>query len=191
MGSASKQEKERMEILATAKEILSKKGSRSFSMREVARAYGKRVSHIQYYFPSLDALLAALFDVIIDEEVKRIDEAVVNNSDELKFLIDLVIANFQDESLCKLVWETWINSMSSDKTSCALNDFYIKYIERVKIIIHRKTPDISDDEAKQKAVMCVSLFEGLSVLYMTGKDSFITFDINKLLLDTVNRIINA
>jgi AcrR family transcriptional regulator len=179
------------DILATAKVVLSEKGARNFSMREVARACGKSLSNVQYYYPSLEELLSALFEDVIDGSIKKLNEVISNDGEELKWLVELIVRNFSDTTLCKLIWEAWVNSANYDNSSFALNNFYLKYIEQVKLIILRKIPNMQDDLAKQKAVMCVALFEGLSVLYTVGKNTFIDFDVNDALYTAIYGIINA
>ncbi|EHT04847.1 hypothetical protein HMPREF9694_05592 [Klebsiella michiganensis] len=186
-----KKKKGKDEILTTAKFILSEKGARHFSMREVARACGKSLSNIQYYYPSLEELLSALFEHVIDDAIQKLNEVIVNDVDELKWLVDLIVKNFSDATLCKLIWETWINSTNYDESFCALDNFYIKYIEQVKFIILRKIPDMQDNVAKQKAVMCVALFEGVAALHSVGKNTFINFDINDALYSAAFGIINT
>ncbi len=158
-------------------------------MREVARACGRTLSNVQYYYPSLEELLSALFEDVIDSSIQKLNEAIISDGEELKWLVDLVIRNFSDATLCKLVWETWVISTNYDSTSCALNNFYIKYIEQIKLIILQKIPNMQDDLAKQKAVMCLALFEGLSSLYSVGRNTFIDFDINDALYTAVQNII--
>ncbi|QCT19990.1 TetR/AcrR family transcriptional regulator [Jejubacter calystegiae] len=187
----AKKKSGKAEILTTAKIILSEKGARNFSMREVARACGKSLSNVQYYYPSLEELLSALFEDVIDDSIQKLNEVIVNDGEELKWLVDLIISNFNDVTLCKLIWEAWVNSANCTNSSYALHDFYIKYIEQVKLIILRKIPDMRDDLAKQKAVMCVALFEGLSVLYTVGKNTFIDFDVNDALYTAAYGIINV
>ncbi|MBZ7265394.1 hypothetical protein FMK81_28505, partial [Klebsiella oxytoca] len=165
------------EILTTAKLILSEKGARHFSMREVARCCGKSLSNIQYYYPSLEELLSALLENVIDDAIQKLNEVTDNDVDELKWLVDLIVRNFSDVTLCKLIWETWINSTNYKESCGTLDNFYVKYIEQVKFIILRKIPDMQDNVAKQKAAMCVALFEGAAALHSVGKNTFLNFDI--------------
>lgn len=178
-------------ILMVAKSILSNKGGMNFSMREVARACGKSLSYIQYYYPSMDNLLSALFDDIIDDAEKKLDEISITDADELEWLIDLIVNNLTNVSLCRLVWETWTNCAGSSKSNVTLHNFYKKYIDKIKRIILMKIPDMDDAIADQKAVMIVSLFEGLAAIYTSGKNTYMNFDIKSSLYNATIGIINS
>jgi len=57
-----KGQQRRQDILDTARAILVEEGWEAFSMREVATRLGIRHGHLQYYFPTKQDLLVALYD---------------------------------------------------------------------------------------------------------------------------------
>lgn len=59
---ATKGEVRRERVLEAALQVLAQQGAHGFRMRAVASAADLSLSHVQYYFPSLDSLLAAVVE---------------------------------------------------------------------------------------------------------------------------------
>lgn len=189
----NKREMKKLEILTTAEDLLAKQGSANFSMRELAKKCDHTLSSIQYYFPTMTDLLAALFDKSMDDAIKRFNAIELKDNDQLELLVNMIIDGLDDASVCKLACEIWTTNDGSGESAGqkALLSFYLRYIKEVSNIIKQKVPDIHNSELQQKAVMIISLFEGLLVVYPIGKNHFIDFDLRSKVLDTVKLIINT
>lgn len=95
--------------------------------------------------------------------------------------------------VCKLACDIWTSNDESGENAGhkALSSFYIRYVKEISNIIKQKVPNINNSELQEKAVMLVSLFEGLLVIYPLGKNHFINFDLRTKVLNTVKLIVNT
>lgn len=189
----NKRELKKLEILAIAENLLTKYGSINFSMRELAKKCGHSLSSIQYYFPTMADLLASLFDKNMDDAITRFNALQLEDNDQLEVLVNMIIDGFDDAFICKLACEIWKTNdeLSESEGSKALRSFYLRYIKEISNIIKQQIPIIESSELQQKAVMIVSLFEGILLIYPLGKDHFINFDLKAKVLDTIKLIINS
>jgi AcrR family transcriptional regulator len=71
-----KGQRRRQDILDTARTILVDEGWEAFSMREVATRLGIRHGHLQYYFPTKQDLLVALYDAEVSAYTSGMSDAV-------------------------------------------------------------------------------------------------------------------
>jgi hypothetical protein len=76
--ASRKGEQRRQDILDTAKSILIDEGWEAFSMREVAARIGIRHGNLQYYFPTKQDLLVALYDSEVSVYTSAIAAAVAS-----------------------------------------------------------------------------------------------------------------
>jgi AcrR family transcriptional regulator len=74
--TSHKGQQRRQEILDTARSILVDEGWEAFSMREVATRLGIRHGHLQYYFPTKQDLLVALYDAEVSAYTSGMSSAV-------------------------------------------------------------------------------------------------------------------
>ncbi|OTA19050.1 HTH-type transcriptional regulator MtrR [Xenorhabdus beddingii] len=177
-------------ILKYAIKLLIQGGSRLFSMRSLANHCGITLGNLQYYFPNLESLFEGVFNQVIEDATTRLQLANAEHN-ELDVLLDIIVNNLQDMSLCTLALETWLASRHSEKLHKILTKFYQRYTDQVIIILRNTYADMSEDIRKEKALMLVSLFEGLSMLYSyRNKDSF-NFDLSQRLRSTIIAIIEA
>ncbi len=86
-----KGERKRQEILDTAREILVNEGWEAFSMREVAARVSIRHGHLQYYFPTKQDLLIALYDAEVSAYTAGIEEAVTKASSSRAASIEAIL----------------------------------------------------------------------------------------------------
>jgi len=75
-----KGQQRRQDILDTAKSILVNEGWEAFSMREVAARLGIRHGNLQYYFPTKQDLLVALYDSEVSAYISGVASAVASAS---------------------------------------------------------------------------------------------------------------
>ncbi|WP_239372640.1 TetR/AcrR family transcriptional regulator [Snodgrassella gandavensis] len=189
----NKREMKKLEILTIAEELLAKQGSANFSVREVAKKCGHSLSSIQYYFPTLTDLLAAMFDKSMDDAITRFNALKQEDNNQLEVLVNMIVDGLDHASICKLACEIWTTNDESGENpgQKALLSFYSRYIEEMSNIIKQKIPYTNESELKQKVVMIIALFEGLLVIYPLGKNNFIDFDLKEKVLNTVKLIINT
>ncbi|WP_340617254.1 TetR/AcrR family transcriptional regulator [Xenorhabdus entomophaga] len=177
-------------ILHSAISLLVQEGSRSFSMRALANHYGITLGNLQYYFPNLESLLEALFNQIILDTTTRLQLAAPELN-KFDVLIDIILTNLQDISLCTLALEALLASRRSKSLHKTLTRFYQHYIEQIITLLGSYCSNTPENIKKEKALMLVSLFEGLSILYSSQNKSTFDFDISKRLRSTIIAIIES
>ncbi|KMJ46023.1 TetR family transcriptional regulator [Xenorhabdus khoisanae] len=177
-------------ILHSAISLLVQEGSRSFSMRALANHYGITLGNLQYYFPNLESLLEALFNQIILDTTTRLQLAAPELN-KFDVLIDIILTNLQDISLCTLALEALLASRRSKSLHKTLTRFYQHYIEQIITLLDNYCSNTPENIKKEKALMLVSLFEGLSILYSSQNKSTFDFDISKRLRSTIIAIIES
>ncbi|PHM50487.1 TetR/AcrR family transcriptional regulator [Xenorhabdus miraniensis] len=177
-------------ILHSAVSLLVQEGSRSFSMRALANHYGITLGNLQYYFPNLESLLEALFNQIILDTTTRLQLAAPELN-KFDVLIDIILTNLQDISLCTLALEALLASRRSKSLHKTLTKFYQHYIEQIITLLDNYCSNTPENIKKEKALMLVSLFEGLSILYSSQNKSTFDFDMSKRLRSTIIAIIES
>jgi AcrR family transcriptional regulator len=153
--------------LAAATAVLSRDGAHGFRLRAVATEAGLGLSHVQYYFPSLEALLAALVDRYLADWDLRLGETCEN----LPSIVEAVLDSQVQGDDCRLIWELWAMSSRDGGANAAVASFYAAYLERVAKLTAAVRPDFSAQAALDCAVLVVALLEGLSVLRGAGRET--------------------
>lgn len=154
-------------ILASATAVLARHGAHGFRLRAVAVAAGLGLSHVQYYFASLEILLGALVDRYLADWNARLDET----AQDLPSMIDAVLDSQIQGEDCRLLWELWAMSSRDPAADVALTRFYAAYLERVASLVSATRPDLGPETARDCAVLIVALIEGLSILRGAGREA--------------------
>jgi AcrR family transcriptional regulator len=164
---AERGEARRDAILAAATTVLARDGAHGFRLRAVAAEAGLGLSHVQYYFASLDALLGALVDRYLAQWDVRLSET----AHDLPSAIDAVLDSQTQGDDCRLLWELWAMSSRDPAAGAALTRFYAAYVDRVAALASAARPGLAPETARDCAVLIVALVEGLSVLRGAGRET--------------------
>lgn len=156
----------RAAILDAATAVLVEQGHGEFGLRAVATAAGLRLSHVQYYFPTLHTLLSALVVRILEDADARIRALPSAGAENL---VSFLLAEQDDVAPCRLFWELWALAGRDAEANAALQDFYDGYIGRMAEAVAQDLPNCSPMECRTKAAMIVALVEGSSVLLGNGR----------------------
>lgn len=177
-------------ILTTAANLLVKQGGINFSMRTLADELGIRLSNLQYYFPTLDTLYSAIVTNILLLVEDKIDQAMTYSDETLKILIDIVCSELDNVYNCQLMWEIWALSERTPEARNAIDLFYQHYIEKISHIIKLQNPTLNSNTIQRRALIIVSLLEGIWVV-MGKNQKDVELDTIKIdLMTTINLIIN-
>lgn len=164
---ADRGEARREAILAAATAVLARDGAHGFRLRAIAAEAGLGLSHVQYYFGSLEALLGALVDRYLAGWDARLGDVARDLSSAIDAVLD---SQTQDES-CRLLWELWAMSSRDPAADAALTRFYAAYLDRVADLAAAARPDLSPEMARDCAALIVALIEGLSILRGSGREA--------------------
>jgi len=180
-------EARREAILEAATTLLARDGAHGFRLRAIATQAGLRLSHVQYYFASLDELLAAL----VDRYLASWDARLAKIDPDMSSVIDAVLDGQTDNADCRLLWELWAMSSRDPAADIALTRFYASYLERAASLVLLAQPDLSPAMARDSAALIVSLIEGLSILRGVGREATLAPSARAQVGDAVEAIILA
>lgn len=164
---AERGEARREAILAAATMVLARDGAHGFRLRAVAAEAGLGLSHVQYYFTSLEALLSAL----VDRYLAGWDARLADTARDLHSAIDAVLDSQTQGEDCRLLWELWAMSSRDPAADAALTRFYAAYLDRVADLASAARPELAPQAARDCAVLIVALIEGLSILRGSGREA--------------------
>ncbi|MEU6314974.1 TetR/AcrR family transcriptional regulator [Streptomyces sp. NPDC047014] len=155
----------RTALLDAAEAILGSSGGAELTMRAVADAAGVRLGHLQYYFPSRSALLAALLDRILAASLSRV--AALSASGDPGAVLDTVLGEHEDLPLVRLFTEIWSMAAHDEESAAAVRAFYAAYAEHVTAFVRDYSAHPDPATAQARAEVFVMLMEGSS-LFRSG-----------------------
>jgi AcrR family transcriptional regulator len=156
----------REKILDAAVGILTERGYGEFGLRTVAAASAMRLSHVQYYFPTVDGLLDALVERVLADADARVQALPAG---DVSALLTMLLDEQEMDAPCRLVWELWSLAGRHEGANAALLAFYDGYITRMVEAIACSCPALPSDQRRDRAALIVALVEGMSVLRGLGR----------------------
>lgn len=182
-GLTGKGHERRRQILDAATRQLTEEGYARFSIRQVAERLGLRLSNVQYYFPTRDALLAALLAGVLADAtaVLRHDPA----EHDLATLVRFVLAG-QTPEACLLFLELWALAARDAGARQAMDDFYVAYRKEVAHAIAKVMPQLGPAERTRRATLIMALLEGISLFRHPG--GAVSAAMVPAIIDAVRRI---
>ncbi|KQU88123.1 hypothetical protein ASD00_29390 [Ensifer sp. Root31] len=130
-------------------------------MRAIASEAGIGLSHVQYYFKTIDLVLAA----VVECHLQEWDTVMQDGPTELRGAVDFMLRKQKERDDCQLLWELWALSGRDPAANDTLTSFYSGYIDRVCLLIRTNIPhDHPDACIRSRAALIVALLEGSSVL---------------------------
>jgi AcrR family transcriptional regulator len=148
-------------ILDAATAVLVEQGHAGLSLRAVAARARIRLSNLQYYYPTRDALVAALLERQLTEALERLrDPLATSDAEEL---VRMLLAEQCDRPTVVLFTEVWALAGRDREVALAVQDFYLKYQGLVAHTVTAFRPDLAPDEISARARIFVALLEGASM----------------------------
>ncbi|MEV4917381.1 TetR/AcrR family transcriptional regulator [Streptomyces tirandamycinicus] len=167
-GPTPKGRQRRTALLDAAECILTSSGGSELTLRAVADAAGVRLGHLQYYFPSRSALLAALLDRVLTSSLDRVARLTGRpDGDSAGALLDGVLSDHDDPDLVRLFTEVWAMAAHDPEAAAAVRAFYDRYAAHVAGFLRGHEPGTSAAGARQRAEVFVMLMEG-AALFRSG-----------------------
>ncbi|MEU8778110.1 TetR family transcriptional regulator [Streptomyces sp. NPDC048606] len=156
-------------LLDAAAHVLTSSGGSELTLRAVAEHAGVRLGHLQYYFPTRAALLAALLDRVLAASLERVTALTAAHTDgtDREALLDGVLSDHDDPRLVRLFTEVWALAAHDGEAAAAVRAFYDRYAEHVAAFVRDRAPGLSAAEAHHRAEVFVMLMEG-SALFRSG-----------------------
>lgn len=161
----TKGERRREQIVGTAKEILLSQGYEKLGMRELAKQIGIKHGNLQYYFPTKNDLLIAIFDDQLSKYTSSLKDAVAATSTKQGRIGAIVDAAFEEmRNPDTALWRLLISLADHTPELAAIlrkeNELYQKEVaEQLKVI----APELSASRRQHVAQMFNAFLDGFGV----------------------------
>lgn len=155
------------EVLRAAREVLVEEGYAALTTRKIAQRLGMRQSNVQYYFPSKTELVRALFEQAIAEDRPAGGPTPGHSSPLERMLasVDDFVAKHHDLKQQTFLRELWALSAHDPEVAAVMSSFYRRWIEIVARNVLATTPALGRHRAEQRALLVISLVDGLSLFH--------------------------
>jgi AcrR family transcriptional regulator len=158
----------RQQVLDTAKQMLLANGANDFVLRDVAEKLGITHGNLQYYFPTKQALLVAIFDQEVAKYTDSMQEAVAATSTKrgrLAAIIDsgLTVLRSPDTAL----WRMMMSMADHSKEMAAIlkkeNDLYEAVVVKE---LKQIAPALSLQRRRHIAKIIHAILDGVGIQYV-------------------------
>ncbi|MEV7778343.1 TetR family transcriptional regulator [Kitasatospora sp. NPDC088351] len=163
---SGKGEQRRAQLLDAAEELLATAGGTELSMRAVAAAAGVRLGHLQYYFPTYAALVAAVLERVLGRSAERLAPLLGQPAEEAQ-LVRALLAEQDDARLVRLFAELWALAARDEAVAGAVRAFYAEYRDQVAAFLAARRPELPEPVRRARAQVFVMLVEG-AALFRSG-----------------------
>ncbi|MER7708597.1 TetR family transcriptional regulator [Kitasatospora sp. NPDC097605] len=154
-----------------AEGVLVAGGGAELTMRAVAAAAGVRLGHLQYYFPTHAALVAAVLERVLRRSAERLAPLLAPEdpgaADTAEAVVAALLAEQEDARLVRLFAEVWALAAREAAVADAVRGFYDDYRDQVAAFLARRRPELPEAERRARAGVFVMLIEGAS-LFRSG-----------------------
>ncbi|MDO9002395.1 MAG: TetR/AcrR family transcriptional regulator [Aquabacterium sp.] len=164
-GLTGKGHERRLQILHAATQQLIEAGYAGFSTRQVAERLGLRLSNVQYYFPTREALLEALLAGVLADALAEFGRHPAEH--DLASLVRFVLAG-QTPQACRLFLELWALAARDAGARSAMDGFYLAYRKEIEQAVAKVAPGIGGAERARRAALIMALLEGVSLFRHPG-----------------------
>lgn len=154
------------QILQAARLIFAAEGYAGLSMRRLAAEVGMSLSNVQHYYQSKDLLIEAMllftmntFQSKIDNIAKTMNAA--SRIAQLNSTIDMFLDELNDPVTHGVFFEIWALAGRNDFASALMDKMLARERKSIFKLIQGMSPDISDEQAKLRAILIVAQVEGL------------------------------
>lgn len=166
-GSGSKGRRRRQQIIDVSKDVLVSRGYDGLVLREIAKKIGIKHGNLQYYFPTKDDLLIAIFDQELKKFTDSLKAAVAATSTKrgrLAAIVDAGIVELKRPETA--LWRLLISLADHSPDLAAIlkkeNDLYQQEVaEQLRII----DVGMSEERRKHVARMIQAILDGFGIQY--------------------------
>lgn len=154
----------RARIVKAARELLVAEGPDALALRGVATHAGMSLGNLQFYFPDLDALLAAVLAEELRAGAEAVKAARAGAYDPVEATLDVLLGQHDDIATVKVFFSLWAFAVGRPKVARVLRDFYAELTAHLAREISGVRADLPPEEREARAWLFVALLEGSSVL---------------------------
>jgi len=157
----------RGEIVAAARRLLVDEGSAALTTRRIARELGVGLSHVQYYFASVDQIIQAILEEHLAEAQGRIARAGQGANE--RSALAVILKDQKSKESCRIFWELWCLTGRGGDAGRLMHDFNVEYVAAIVPYVLAFNPALTPEQARVRAVLIAALLEGLSLFRGHGR----------------------
>ncbi|MCY4361882.1 MAG: TetR/AcrR family transcriptional regulator [Gammaproteobacteria bacterium] len=165
--TGTKGQKRRQQIIDAAKQALIEGGANSLVLRDVADQIGITHGNLQYYFPTKNDLLIAIFDQAVEKYTESMKVAVSETSTRkgrLDAIIDAGIAELKAPETA--LWRMMMSLADHNSDMASIlkkeNDLYEQVVAEELALI---SPDLSLQRRRHIARIIHAILDGLGIQF--------------------------
>ncbi len=153
-------------ILDAATRILIDEGYAQLSTRKIAARAGIRPGHLQYYFPTKQAVVRGL----LERYLGRATAAADARAGDLDAVLDGILADQAAGEGARFFWELWALAARDSEVAEAMRTFYRGYWRNLVAALLATAPALGRPRAERRAALLVAMLEGLTLFRARGED---------------------
>ena len=158
----------RAAILESAERVLVDHGHRGLTVRAVASTCGISIGNLHYHFGTLDDLIAALVDSVLQryklEFERQLSSLAVGSASKFVELAGWVVLDAAKPAVNRLFRELWALESHHPAVAAAMASLYSDVTQFLAVALRSVFPHISQRRLIQTARLIVMLSEGSGVL---------------------------
>ncbi|MGF6970901.1 TetR/AcrR family transcriptional regulator [Paraburkholderia sp. WC7.3g] len=155
-------------ILKCATDIFVAEGYGGLTMRKVALNAGIALSNLQHYFPTREALFAALMRQTITEYAETNDSISQDTSltaeERLEKIVRLLIEDDKQPRTQSLFINMWALAQTQDFAREIMDEAYAVQRRMIRTFVEAVNPDLLPSELSCRAALITCQIEGLLIL---------------------------
>jgi AcrR family transcriptional regulator len=154
------------QILQAARLIFAAEGYAGLSMRRLAAELGMSLSNVQHYYQSKDLLIEAMLSFTMNTFQSKIDNIAktmnaASRIAQLNSTIDMFLDELNDPVTHGVFFEIWALAGRNAFASALMDKMLVRERKSIFNLIQGMSPDMSDEQAKLRAILIVAQVEGL------------------------------
>jgi AcrR family transcriptional regulator len=146
-------------ILDAATRLLIDEGYAQLSTRKIAARAGIRPGHLQYYFPTKQAVVRGL----LERYLERAMQSFEGRTGDLDAVLDGILAEQTAGDSARFFWELWALAARDPAVAEAMRVFYRGYWLNLVSALLASEPALGRPRAERRAALLVAMLEGLSL----------------------------
>lgn len=154
-------------ILRAARAVFIRDGAAGFSARRVAKEAGLSLGSVQHVFPTVDALLVAMFEYVSASYDERYAEVLLelplNARARWAAIVDFLVNDIFNQNTRRFFFGFWALSNYNPFVGTLLKEGYIHQIDNLAPFIANIRPDLGDEKCRAIARQVAALIEGWMV----------------------------
>ncbi|GGO83971.1 hypothetical protein GCM10011348_29130 [Marinobacterium nitratireducens] len=154
----------RAEIIEAATYIFIHEGYAELTLRRVAREVNIRLSTVQHYFNSRDALINALLEKRIlfytDQYAALTSTLDGSAEDQARAILCFLLDDSRSQDTCGFFTQLWAMGFQSEECRSQLFEMYRVHRQDLADIVAMLRPELDETECLQRATMISSMIEG-------------------------------